>query len=150
MMLDPIIPSHQFAERHVATLPTLVCRTLWQVEFARSPVIRLLFGISGLARRFRQGRGRMHARLEDCRGGQRHRYSQAGGTGIVVRFGWFYGPGAAHSEQLFGQLRIQLQDGDDVVLGPGELLVIPRGGGASPPGRWRGDPSCALGTPSDG
>jgi hypothetical protein len=71
MMLDPIIPSHQFAERHVATLPALVCRTLWQVDFARSPVIRLLFGISGLARRFRQGRGRMHARLEDCRGGQR-------------------------------------------------------------------------------
>jgi hypothetical protein len=56
MMLDPIIPSHQFAERHVATLPALVCRTLWQVDFARSPVIRLLFGISGLAPRFRQGR----------------------------------------------------------------------------------------------
>ena len=26
-----------------------------------------------------------------------------------------------------GQLRIQLQDRDDVVLGPGELLVVPRG-----------------------
>jgi nucleoside-diphosphate-sugar epimerase len=24
-----------------------------------------------------------------------HRFSQAGGRGIVVRFGWFYGPGAA-------------------------------------------------------
>jgi mannose-6-phosphate isomerase-like protein (cupin superfamily) len=28
---------------------------------------------------------------------------------------------------MAGQLRIQLQDRDDVVLGPGELLVIPRG-----------------------
>jgi mannose-6-phosphate isomerase-like protein (cupin superfamily) len=26
-----------------------------------------------------------------------------------------------------GQLRIQLQDGDDVVLSPGELFVVPRG-----------------------
>jgi hypothetical protein len=32
-----------------------VYRTLWQADFARSPVIRLLFGV----------RGRMHARLED-------------------------------------------------------------------------------------
>jgi nucleoside-diphosphate-sugar epimerase len=30
-----------------------------------------------------------------------HRYSKAGGIGIILRFGWFYGPGAAHSEQLF-------------------------------------------------
>jgi nucleoside-diphosphate-sugar epimerase len=29
-----------------------------------------------------------------------HRFSAAGGTGIVLRFGWFYGPGATHSEQL--------------------------------------------------
>jgi mannose-6-phosphate isomerase-like protein (cupin superfamily) len=28
---------------------------------------------------------------------------------------------------MAGQLRIQLQDGDDVVLGPGELFVVPRG-----------------------
>jgi len=28
---------------------------------------------------------------------------------------------------LAGQLCLQLQDGDDVVLGPGELLVVPRG-----------------------
>ncbi|MGH8622578.1 MAG: NAD-dependent epimerase/dehydratase family protein, partial [Burkholderiales bacterium] len=27
------------------------------------------------------------------------RFSEAGGTGIVLRFGWFYGPGATHSEQ---------------------------------------------------
>jgi nucleoside-diphosphate-sugar epimerase len=29
-----------------------------------------------------------------------HRFSEAGGAGIVLRFGWFYGPGATHSEQL--------------------------------------------------
>ena len=29
------------------------------------------------------------------------RFTAAGGTGIVLRFGWFYGPGAAHSEQFF-------------------------------------------------
>ena len=29
------------------------------------------------------------------------RFARAGGTGIVLRFGWFYGPGATHSEQLF-------------------------------------------------
>src|SRR5262249_54061928 len=28
------------------------------------------------------------------------RFSDAGGTGIVLRFGWFYGPGATHSEQF--------------------------------------------------
>lgn len=34
-----------------------------------------------------------------------HRFSEAGGTGTVLRFGLFYGPGAAHSEQLFAQAR---------------------------------------------
>jgi nucleoside-diphosphate-sugar epimerase len=34
-----------------------------------------------------------------------HRFSQSGGTGIVLRFGWFYGPGAAHSEQMLAQAR---------------------------------------------
>ena len=34
-----------------------------------------------------------------------HRFSEAGGTGIVVRFGWFYGPGAAHSERLLALAR---------------------------------------------
>ena len=29
-----------------------------------------------------------------------NRFTQEGGTGVVLRFGWFYGPGAAHSEQL--------------------------------------------------
>jgi nucleoside-diphosphate-sugar epimerase len=43
-----------------------------------------------------------------------HRFSAAGGTGIVVRFGWFYGPGAAHSEQLFALARRHL----GLVLGP--------------------------------
>jgi nucleoside-diphosphate-sugar epimerase len=43
-----------------------------------------------------------------------HRFSQAGGTGIVVRFGWFYGPGAAHSEQLFALAHRHL----GLVLGP--------------------------------
>jgi nucleoside-diphosphate-sugar epimerase len=43
-----------------------------------------------------------------------HRFSQAGGTGIVLRFGWFYGPGAAHSEQLFALARRHL----GLVLGP--------------------------------
>ena len=33
------------------------------------------------------------------------RFSAAGGTGVVLRFGWFYGPGAAHSEQMFAQAR---------------------------------------------
>ncbi|MEV0383655.1 NAD(P)-dependent oxidoreductase [Nonomuraea sp. NPDC050643] len=28
-----------------------------------------------------------------------------GGAGVVLRFGWFYGPGAAHSEQLFAMAR---------------------------------------------
>jgi nucleoside-diphosphate-sugar epimerase len=32
-----------------------------------------------------------------------HRFTEAGGTGIVLRFGWFYGPGAARSEQMFAQ-----------------------------------------------
>jgi nucleoside-diphosphate-sugar epimerase len=33
------------------------------------------------------------------------RFSEAGGAGIVLRFGWFYGPGATHSEQLLGLAR---------------------------------------------
>ncbi|MFC5829423.1 NAD-dependent epimerase/dehydratase family protein [Nonomuraea insulae] len=34
-----------------------------------------------------------------------HRFTRTGGTGVVLRFGWFYGPGAAHSEQLFALAR---------------------------------------------
>jgi nucleoside-diphosphate-sugar epimerase len=48
-----------------------------------------------------------------------HRFSEAGGTGIVVRFGWFYGPGAAHSERLFALARRHL----GVVLGPPSSYV---------------------------
>jgi nucleoside-diphosphate-sugar epimerase len=33
------------------------------------------------------------------------RFSKAGGVGVVLRFGWFYGPGAAHSEQLLALAR---------------------------------------------
>jgi len=48
-----------------------------------------------------------------------HRFSAAGGTGVVVRFGWFYGPGAAHSEQLFVLARRHL----GLVLGPPSSYV---------------------------
>jgi nucleoside-diphosphate-sugar epimerase len=43
-----------------------------------------------------------------------HRFSEAGGTGIVLRFGWFYGPGAAHSQQMLAQARRHV----GLVLGP--------------------------------
>ncbi|SDY96821.1 Nucleoside-diphosphate-sugar epimerase [Amycolatopsis xylanica] len=33
------------------------------------------------------------------------RFTGAGGAGIVLRLGWFYGPGAAHSEQILAQAR---------------------------------------------
>jgi nucleoside-diphosphate-sugar epimerase len=33
------------------------------------------------------------------------RFADAGGTGIVLRFGWFYGPGATHSEEFFALAR---------------------------------------------
>ncbi len=42
------------------------------------------------------------------------RFSAAGGTGVVLRFGWFYGPGAAHSEQMLAQARRHI----GMVLGP--------------------------------
>jgi nucleoside-diphosphate-sugar epimerase len=34
-----------------------------------------------------------------------NRFSEAGRTGVVLRFGWFYGPGARHSEQLLALAR---------------------------------------------
>lgn len=34
-----------------------------------------------------------------------NRFSAAGRTGIVLRFGWFYGPGAIHSEQFLALAR---------------------------------------------
>jgi nucleoside-diphosphate-sugar epimerase len=48
-----------------------------------------------------------------------HRFSKADGTGIVLRFGWFHGPGAAHSEQLFAMARHHL----GLVLGPPDGYV---------------------------
>lgn len=33
------------------------------------------------------------------------RFTQAGGTGVILRFGWFYGLGAEHSEQLLAAAR---------------------------------------------
>jgi nucleoside-diphosphate-sugar epimerase len=47
------------------------------------------------------------------------RFSNAGGTGVVLRFGWFYGPGAAHSEQLFTLARRHL----GLVPGPPDSYV---------------------------
>ena len=41
-----------------------------------------------------------HAAEANCR-----RFTAAGGTGVVLRFGWFYGPGAAHSEQMLALAR---------------------------------------------
>jgi nucleoside-diphosphate-sugar epimerase len=34
-----------------------------------------------------------------------NRFSAVGGTGVVLRFGWFYGPGATHSEEFFALAR---------------------------------------------
>jgi nucleoside-diphosphate-sugar epimerase len=36
------------------------------------------------------------------------RVTAAGGTGVVLRFGWFYGPGATHSEQFLHLARYHL------------------------------------------
>ncbi len=33
------------------------------------------------------------------------RFGDAGGIGVILRLGWFYGPGAAHSEQMLAQAR---------------------------------------------
>lgn len=43
-----------------------------------------------------------------------NRFTAAGGVGIVLRFGLFYGPGAAHSEQMLAQARRHVSP----VLGP--------------------------------
>jgi nucleoside-diphosphate-sugar epimerase len=32
-------------------------------------------------------------------------FADSGGNGVVLRFGWFYGPGAAHSEEMYAQAR---------------------------------------------
>jgi nucleoside-diphosphate-sugar epimerase len=48
-----------------------------------------------------------------------NRFTAAGGTGVVLRFGWFYGPGATHSEQLLALARRHI----GVVLGPPDGYV---------------------------
>ena len=42
------------------------------------------------------------------------RFTASGGIGLVLRFGWFYGPGAAHSEEMLGQARHHI----GMILGP--------------------------------
>lgn len=48
-----------------------------------------------------------------------NRFSEVGGTGVVLRFGWFYGPHATHSEQLLALARrhicVQMGDADGYV-----------------------------------
>ncbi len=36
------------------------------------------------------------------------RFTETGGVGVVLRFGWFYGPGATHSEQFMKMARYHL------------------------------------------
>jgi nucleoside-diphosphate-sugar epimerase len=43
-----------------------------------------------------------------------NRFSTAGGTGVVLRFGWFYGPGATHSEEFFALARCHIV----IMMGP--------------------------------
>lgn len=44
-----------------------------------------------------------------------NRFSAAGGVGVVLRFGWFYGPGATHSEEFLALAR---RCGMCVMMGP--------------------------------
>jgi nucleoside-diphosphate-sugar epimerase len=48
-----------------------------------------------------------------------NRFSSAGGTGVVLRFGWFYGPGAKHSEEFFALARRHIA----VMMGPPHSYV---------------------------
>ncbi len=48
-----------------------------------------------------------------------HRFSAAGGTGVVLRFGWFYGPGATHSEEFLALARRHIC----IVMGPPDSYV---------------------------
>ncbi len=47
------------------------------------------------------------------------RFAAAGGTGTVLRFGLFYGPGARHSEQMLALARRHVA----LVLGPPDSYV---------------------------
>jgi nucleoside-diphosphate-sugar epimerase len=48
-----------------------------------------------------------------------NRFTGAGGVGIVLRFGWFYGPGARHSQEFLGLAR----RGICVMMGPLDTYV---------------------------
>jgi len=47
------------------------------------------------------------------------RFTSAGGAGVVLRFGWFYGPGATHSEEFFALARRRVC----VMMGPPDTYV---------------------------
>lgn len=47
------------------------------------------------------------------------RFTAAGGNGVVLRFGWFYGPGARHAEEFFALAR----HGLCVSMGPDDSYV---------------------------
>lgn len=49
-----------------------------------------------------------------------NRFTESGGKGIVMRFGWFYGPGAAHSEEFF---QLAKRFGVCVMMGAAEGYV---------------------------
>jgi len=48
-----------------------------------------------------------------------NRFSAAGGAGVVLRFGWFYGPGATHSEEFFAMARRHIA----IMMGPPNSYV---------------------------
>jgi nucleoside-diphosphate-sugar epimerase len=48
-----------------------------------------------------------------------NRFSLAGGVGVVLRFGWFYGPGARHSEEFLALARRRIC----VMMGPPDTYV---------------------------
>jgi nucleoside-diphosphate-sugar epimerase len=48
-----------------------------------------------------------------------NRFSTAGGAGVVLRFGWFYGPGARHSEEFFALARRHIV----IMMGPPNSYV---------------------------
>ncbi|MEU0466947.1 NAD(P)-dependent oxidoreductase [Amycolatopsis sp. NPDC006131] len=50
-----------------------------------------------------------------------NRFIAAGGAGVVLRFGWFYGPGAAHAEEMLAAARRHI----GMMLGPPEGYLSP-------------------------
>lgn len=48
-----------------------------------------------------------------------NRFTAAGGIGVILRLGWFYGPGATHSEQFLAYAR----RGVCVMMGPADRYV---------------------------